>query len=106
MKLRQATSLVLIGWCLILPPSDEDLTPHPDAPLYKWRILTAPFSTLTDCEANKAGMEQINSEDHETNAEGNIGQMLRRFGEALKDAQCVKTDDPRLRIPPSPSHGN
>jgi hypothetical protein len=100
MKPCIAAALALAAWCLILPPSDEDLTPHPDAPLYKWHVMTAPFATIADCEANRASMEQMNSQDPDTNVTSNIGIMLRHFGEGLKDGKCVKTDDPRL-IPPT-----
>jgi hypothetical protein len=103
MKPRHAGALALMGWCLMLPPSDEDLKPHPDAPLYQWRVLTQAFSTLADCQANKASMEQLNSKDSDTRASGDIGGMLRNFGQALKDAQCIKTDDPRLQVRPSES---
>ncbi len=107
MNLRHAAALALVGWYLMVPPSLADTswicghsfsaelsrewlgwgrgcdtmqrTVAFDAPVSQWREA-APFETLAECEA-----------DRET---------LHKSSESATpsfNAQCVATDDPRLK---------
>ena len=71
MKLRQATALTLVGWCLMRPPLPH-LNAHAihvaaAAPLSGW-VIVRTLPTERECEAQRA-----NPWD-----------------------QCIATDDPRL----------
>jgi len=103
-KFRHTAALALVGWYLMLPPADDYLMPQAGAPLNKWHNSgdpDEPFSTLAECEAGKVILKQNNSEEFQhDNDLGSIGAMLLGFSEALDAAQCVKSDDPRLRVPP------
>ena len=109
MDARHAAALALVGWYLMVPPSMSEmdwtcgasLSAHayhklfgtgdekecakfaeieaPNAPISKWHEMS-PFETLLDCE--KAQHELL---------------VRSRAGSPQAGAQCVATDDPRLK---------
>jgi hypothetical protein len=105
MTIRHAAALALVGWYLLIPPVFSPMGDHPrafndlNASLKKWDIW-APFESETSCKREK---ERIQSEaplrlkfareypDQDRN--GNIVAVA----EAWQRAECIATDDPRLK---------
>ncbi|HVA39656.1 MAG TPA: hypothetical protein VNF49_03265 [Candidatus Binataceae bacterium] len=83
MKLRHIAAVALTGWFLITPPQANS---HYDtsAPLSKWKIEGG-AATREQCKATQASLGS------RALKQGRPGD-----AEAVKDAQCVSTDDPRL----------
>jgi hypothetical protein len=83
MKLRHAAALALVGWYLMIPPGAQsgfDTT----APLGKWFVYGG-YDSAHECEGAKfldrEGLKQRNDP----------------LADAFKHAQCIATDDPRLK---------
>jgi hypothetical protein len=106
MNLRHATSLALVGWYLMVPPSRADTwvcgqsfsaemsrawfgwgkdcdtmrsTVVFDAPLSEWHQV-APFETLAECEADRESMRKDNES-----------------ATPQYNSECIASDDPRLK---------
>jgi hypothetical protein len=111
MKVRHAAALTLVGWYLMLPPTDGTgrFRLNLDAPIARWEIDTG-FDTARECEQQKI----LDSNDYvhlysepklkhltevlegklpaESNAEFGVAQAFQR--KAFE--KCVASDDPRL----------
>jgi len=85
MKLQHAAALALTGWYLMTPPTQAKGRYDTSAPLSKWRI-EAGFGTGEEC---KKTLVLLSSRALKEGKPDDI--------EALKDAQCVATDDARLK---------
>jgi len=88
MKLRHAAApaLALVGWYLMVPPLD-----NLKAPISAWEI-SASYDTAEQCS-----LEQQRFFDTATKQRSlNLGK-LRAGNEAILHAQCIATDDPRLK---------
>jgi hypothetical protein len=109
MNLRHAAAFALVGWYLMAPPLGNDLKSRTGAPLYEWQSTAVssddsdepgtphePFLTLVECEAQKAALKQGYLDESKKNPSE---KMFLRFSENAGDAQCVKSDDPRLMPP-------
>jgi len=90
MKPRHAAALALVGWYLMVPPRNL----HPfvkgdsvdtTAPLSKW-IHLASSDSAKECETRKA--EYLNTVAQD-----------RDLAQFAVDAECIATDDPRLKSP-------
>jgi len=85
MKLRHAAALALVGFYLMIPPEGQN-----QAPLQQWKAVRS-FDTAQACE------------DASSKARMVFGQLIKEFkttpGARPEDfnAQCVSTDDPRLK---------
>ena len=85
MKLQHAAALALAGWYLMTPPTQAKGRYDTSAPLSKWRI-EAGFGTSEEC---KKMLVLLSSSALKEGKPDDI--------EAVKDAQCVSTDDARLK---------
>jgi hypothetical protein len=104
-KPRHAATLALVGWYLLIPPVFSPMGNHPrafndlNASLNRWDIW-ASFESNTSCEKEK---ERIQNEAplrlkfaHEHPDQDRNGNIV-AVAEAWQWAECVATDDPRLR---------
>lgn len=85
MKLRHTAAVVLTGWFLITPPPQANGHYDPSAPLSKWKVEGG-AGTREQCKETQA---LLSSRAVKENRPGDI--------EAVKNAQCVPMDDPRLQ---------
>src|SRR5271166_2192804 len=105
MNPRHAAALALVGWYLMVPPqpllnkpshlgpsalnpNGQDLPytiglPDRDAPISQWHSVGS-FDSAAECKAALNGSEKRYSHDEA---------MMR----SLFDAQCIASDDPRLK---------
>jgi hypothetical protein len=90
MKPRHATALALLGWYLMTPPLRSpggELAP--EAPLSKWRSPHA-YDSARECErAKEAYVKSAKRGEQQASDRG--------FSAAILLAQCIASDDPRLR---------
>jgi hypothetical protein len=84
MNLRHAAALALVGWYLMIPPQTAQKTFDDHAPLARWFVFSA-HDAAHECE----GAKFLNREGHKQ-----TGDPLKA---ALDSAQCIATDDPRLK---------
>ena len=87
MRLRHAAALALVGWYLMIPPkSGKDASgPYdPKAELNKWFVFGA-YDFAHECE----GAKFLDREAHKSKSDP--------MNPALESAQCIATDDPRLK---------
>jgi hypothetical protein len=90
MKLRHAAALALVGWYLMLPPfslsPSRKIVADLRKPLSQW-VSFGNYDTAVDCNKEIDAMDQraINwAREHGTKLD-------------LAHAQCIATDDPRLK---------
>jgi len=100
MKLRHAAALALVGWYLMLPPvrSTSPLSPatkmaatrsdcyDANAPISRWQTIEA-FDTAEQCKA-ASSKSAWSHRQHGLDC---------GLASAWLDAQCIATDDPRLK---------
>jgi hypothetical protein len=105
MKICHATALALVGWYLLIPPVFSPMGDHPrsfndlNAPLNKWDIWVS-FESYASCEKEK---EHLRKEAplrlkfaHERSDQDPNGNIV-AVAEAWQMAECIATDDPRLK---------
>jgi hypothetical protein len=91
LMLRHAAALVLVGWYLMVPPYNSTRTDvDPTAPISKWQNMSS-FDTADDCQEIIQGEDKL-IEDEDSSLPDHLI-IVRRF----RFAQCVSTDDPRLK---------
>jgi len=90
MKFRHAAALALVGWYLMIPPTEE---PYEHAPLSDWSIHEN-FDTAAGCDRGKEDLSRQASE-LTTHFEG-VTERYKR-GVSYSHAKCIATDDPRLK---------
>ncbi len=85
MNLRHAVTLALVGWYLMVPPTDGNGHFFKDRPLSEWHItVSSSFDSARDCLAERQAYVASYQVDHA---------ML----DFVLASQCLSTDDPRLR---------
>jgi hypothetical protein len=88
-KLRRTAALALLGWYLMLPPrvgtAPNGIDDH--APLSRWFAYSS-HDAAHECE----GAKFLNREGHKS-----LDDPMHR---AFEQAQCIATDDPRLKEKP------
>lgn len=84
MKLGHAAAIALAGWFLVTPPSQSDGHYDTSAPLSKWKIEGG-AGTREQCKETRALLSG------RAIKEGRPSDIV-----AIKHAQCVSMDDPRL----------
>ena len=107
MKLRHAAALALVGWYLLIPPVFSPMGRHHrsfndlSAPVNKWDVW-AKFDSRAACEKEKAHLRseaprrlQFAREHPDQDPNGN----LVAVSQAWQLADCVASDDPRLKEP-------
>jgi hypothetical protein len=98
MNLRHAVALALEGWYLMVPPYVNRKL-NTDAPLSNWEVYVATDSA-DKCEDSKIetlkmlGREKITGKD---SAVTERGAKAIAMGFQLSHAQCIASDDPRLK---------
>ncbi len=94
MKLRHAAALALVGWYLLVPPLSRDDVPQNYLPLAQWRLI-ASYDTAAECMAGSDGYlsgVKKGIARYKTNL-----QTAEALIRAAREAQCIATDDPRLK---------
>jgi hypothetical protein len=96
MNLRHATALVLVGWYLIVPPvrvhdgqRGPELGPVPSAPHSEW-WKSKMIGSLAECQQKLDRMLYQSYHDP-------IPAEVAASEAAIRLAECVSTDDPRLK---------
>jgi hypothetical protein len=99
-KPRHAAALALVGWYLMLPPfpysGPSKFEVDTDASLDKWKIF-ASYDTASECTVDLLEMHK--------KSEKYLPKMLAKKGKGLGYAeisaelmaQCIASDDPRLK---------
>ena len=92
MKPRCVVAMTLLGWYVLIPPTNGNLTLNLNAPLARW-IKYKSFESLHDCVLGAAELTQRGAGDRNIRPGLEFTNLrLRQFGEAL----CVSDTDPRL----------
>jgi hypothetical protein len=86
---RHIASLALVGWYLMTPPSTLPPDLSYKAPLRKWLIVRG-FDTADDCEDSRSSFFEESRQKVGLN-------MLEPAYRDFMFAECVASDDPRLR---------
>ena len=102
MKLRHASALALVGWYLIAWPLKSTGYLDKTAPLNTWQVENV-FDSKRDCEADRY-KPYLSSErelkrflSSHPEAAKMIAARLRVRHDQMTAAQCVSSDDPRLK---------
>ncbi len=106
MKPLHAAAVALIGWYLLIPPVFSPMGGNPRssndlaAPLNRWDIWGRPFDSAASCTKEKERLRteaprrlKFAHEHPDQDPNGNIVAVA----EAWQFAECVATDDPRLK---------
>ena len=105
MTLRHAAALALVGWYLMTPPGPDTVTAPGSkggeqsvstaAPLSKW-IIGHVYDKAEDCDREKI---QARQEGYDLMAKDteHSESILRDRAQGLIHAECIATDDPRLK---------
>jgi hypothetical protein len=104
MNLRHAAALALVGWYLIAPPVRQPKSEPPyldDHAEYRaWRILHS-FKTRSECESGKERVVRDAENGDLTDLSGGVAGVLDENPKPWLvqqiEAQCIATDDPRLK---------
>jgi hypothetical protein len=100
-NLRHAAALAVVGWYLMVPPVNST-GPGPwidrSAPLSKWKAKAA-FDSAAECTVARHWKRENNVTDAQKyQAAGQkIPFDLMTEGLSWDDAQCIASDDPRLK---------
>jgi len=84
-NLRHAAALALVGWYLMIPPTNPRAVDgvNDDAPVTQWKLFDS-YDSAMEC---KTAAERLV-------ASGNYTGLVE---EQFKRARCIATDDPRLK---------
>jgi hypothetical protein len=100
-KLRRPAALAIVGWYLMAPPAKSTL-PEQTTPLSAWNVIQS-FDSATDYQDAKE-RDQQTSDKEVAGVVNGLGPLpghneyQARLGDRLiRSAQCVATDDPRLK---------
>jgi hypothetical protein len=97
MRLRHVAAFALVGFYLITPPVTESglfVAVDPRLSLSMWDIQGT-FDTKDECEKQRA---QLKEDNPEPTGPWHRGDAVRNSqAQALRNGQCVSTDDPRLK---------
>ena len=96
MKLRHAAALALVGWYLMLPPDQNPALPARDitAPISEW-VRVGSFDSAVACEAEQQKRVQFYIHLGLTTPEATSTYRDRTLD--YENAQCIASDDPRLK---------
>jgi hypothetical protein len=93
MNLRHAAALALTGWYLMTPPLKPDGKPDIQAHLSKWQ-MDGSFDRATSCEAR---YHDFLDQAFRSRPADHIDPQAERLFWQSQAAQCIATDDPRLK---------
>jgi len=98
MKLRHAAALALVGWYLMLPPTAKGKL-NLRAPLSEWE-MGIPYDQADQCLAAireiANGPRPFVPVDADAKERQRLHELDQRI-ERIAHAQCIATDDPRLK---------
>ncbi|HTR26336.1 MAG TPA: hypothetical protein VMI10_20355 [Terriglobales bacterium] len=104
MTLRHAAALALVGWYLIVPPSTRRTVPNPVDPAHPWHVRTPVDETRPLSEWQKIGQFDSEHDCHRAlkrlvyeGEEPGHTQATNPRKPVWGTAQCIATDDPRLK---------
>jgi len=88
MTLRHAAALALAGWYLMVPPPLSYVGKDgPLKPVRSWTAVSV-LATEEECEAARSRLSQLDPK---------LGSYRGLPPEEIYDAQCIASDDPRLK---------
>lgn len=87
LTIRHTAALALVGWYLMVPPLSADKQIDLDAPVPQWEIEES-YDSAQECREAK-----LWHVEHPGSAAPGYGALNQRNGYA----QCIATDDPRLK---------
>ena len=90
MKPRHAAALALVGWYLMVLPTDNANHIDPLVPWPKWVVLRA-FDTAAACDE---AQDQLRYRVSRLNLRVPVASAA---SEAAEFSQCIASDDPRLK---------
>jgi len=96
MRISHPAAAALVGWYLMVPPTGCNGHPNPEASLSKWTAIYAfDDNDSVTCMKFRAALQ------HPAPSDPSREYMLRDAGyrgpvSAMRSAQCIATDDPRL----------
>jgi hypothetical protein len=93
MRLRHASALALAGWYLMVPPIKPHGEPDIHARFSKW-AMDGSFDRATSCEARYHDFLDQAFTNRPTD---HIDPQAERLFWQSQAAQCIATDDPRLK---------
>jgi len=97
---RHAAALALVGWYLMQPPLDSGDRPDAKAPLSQWQESGA-FDNAAECNKERFDTikmyEKMLADAQQSKASHDSVDMLQRASLAFWKAQCIASDDPRLK---------
>ena len=100
MNLRHAAALALVGWYLMQPPSNSGGRPDSKAPLSQWQESGA-FDSADERSKERFDTikmyEKTLADAQESKASHDSLDMLQNGLLAFWNAQCIASDDPRLK---------
>jgi hypothetical protein len=96
MKLRHAVAPALVGWYLLLPPLvNAPYKVDTEAPLTSWKVYQT-FDTRDECDKSRLAAE-ARYKPTATASIGSIKKGTRAFALQMTFAQCISSDDRRLK---------
>jgi hypothetical protein len=88
MTFRSIAALALVSWYLLVPPSLSSVSKDKNIPaLSRWTIVRA-FNAEEACDVERAKSSK---------GDLTLGEYRGMPAEEIYDAQCVASDDPRLK---------
>jgi hypothetical protein len=97
MKPRHAAALVLVGWYLMMPPPYGPKTNPGAAPLGQWTVFGR-YDSARECSDERTKMIRVQSMALLSDlVEGVSDANLPSLSLDFKHAQCIASDDPRLK---------
>ena len=105
MNPRHAAALALVGWYLMIPPGANNGLPF-DAPISQWRHIGS-LDSAAECERILTKLRNDSSAEtkpeikawHAKYDDVHTGRVLHALAveKTTKAAQCIASDDPRLK---------
>jgi len=95
MKLRHAAALAAVGWYLMVPPTIHSPSGSAQGfePINQWLHIGS-FDTASACERGIKAMVDSYKQQLKANPDS---EAAKNSFNAFSDAQCIATDDPRLK---------
>ena len=98
MNLRHAATLALVSWYLMVPPAISNTEVNHGAALPNWEIISS-FDSAEACHAMILYLQRTppKAVPEEEATKPPLGKHYNPTIAQLRDAQCVASDDPRLK---------
>jgi hypothetical protein len=97
MKPRHTAALALVGWYLMMPPPYWSKTNPRNAPLKEWTLFGR-YDSAQECSDERSKMIRVQSMALLSDlAEGVSDANRPSLSLDFKHAQCIASDDPRLK---------